>query len=163
MAFSLGRFTALGAVIAVTGLGAAGCNPTINQRGYVLDPTMADRIRVGVDTKGSIQSGLGSPSTMGTFNDNVWYYIATVQEDEMFFRPQEIDRRVVAIRFDAEQRVASVENLGPETAVEVSFSDEETPTRGRELTFLQQIFGNVGRGSALGGINSEENDPRGRR
>ncbi len=31
----------------------------------------------------------------------------------------------------------------------MAFNGRETPTRGRELTILEQILGNVGRGSML--------------
>lgn len=161
MAFNLGRIAALGAVLGVSAFGAAGCEATINPRGYLPDPQLSQKIRVGVDTKASVQANLGSPSTMGTFNDSVWYYISTTQEDFLFFRPEELDRKVVAVTFGADERVAAVKELGPADGVEVAFSDEETPSRGRELTFLQQIFGNVGRGSPMGTIQDE--DPRERR
>jgi outer membrane protein assembly factor BamE (lipoprotein component of BamABCDE complex) len=161
MAYSLGRVAALGAVLALAGLGMAGCHATVNQRGYLPDPGLAQKIRVGVDTKDSLQASIGSPSTVSTFNDSTWYYISTTQEDFLFLRPEETDRQVVAVAFGPDRKVTSVKQLGPQDGVDVAFSDDETPTRGRELTFLQQIFGNVGRGSPLGTINDE--DPRERR
>ncbi|MFT3808644.1 MAG: outer membrane protein assembly factor BamE [Micropepsaceae bacterium] len=156
-----GRTVALSAVLAA--LAVAGCTATENRRGYLETPGMLDAIRVGVDTKSSLQSALGSPSASGTFNDNTWYYISTTQEDLLFFAPEEIERKIVAVNFGPGEVVQSVQTYGAENAVEVSFSRSETPARGRELSFLQQIFGNIGRSGPVGGINNEADDPRNRR
>lgn len=156
-----GRTVALSAVLAA--LAVAGCTATENRRGYLETPGMLEAIRVGVDTKSSLQAALGSPSTAGTFNDNTWYYIATTQEDLLFFEPEETQRKIVAVNFGPGEVVQSVQTYGAENAVEVSFSRSETPARGRELSFLQQIFGNIGRSGPMGGINNEADDPRGRR
>jgi outer membrane protein assembly factor BamE (lipoprotein component of BamABCDE complex) len=162
MTFSSGRKVALGAVLAMAAVSAAGCTATVNQRGYLPQPALLDGIRPGIDNKASLQAGLGSPSTMGTFNDNTWYYISSVQEDYLFFRPEETERTIVAVKFGADEKVASVQRYTLADGVDVSFSDRETPAKGRELTFLQQIFGNVGRGSPIS-TNDEANDPRNRR
>ena len=113
--------------------------------------------------KSSLQAALGSPSALGTFTDNTWYYISITQEDLLFFEPEETHRRIVAVNFGPGEVVQSVRTYGPEDAVEVSFSRNETPARGRELSFLQQIFGNIGRSGPMGGINNEADDPRNRR
>ncbi len=163
MTFSAGRKLALGAVFTGLGIAATGCASTENQRGYMEQPGMLEAIRVGVDTKSSVQASLGSPSTLGTFSDNTWYYISIMQEDLLFFEPEEVSRKIVAVNFGPGEVVHSVRTYGPEDAVEVSFSRNETPARGRELTFLQQIFGNIGRSGPMGGINNEADDPRNRR
>lgn len=163
MAFSSLRKAALYAALAVAATAAAGCAPTVNKRGYLASPGFGQTVRVGVDTKASVQANLGSPSTSGTFNDNVWYYISSQQEDFLFFRPEETQRVVVAVTFGPDERVASVQELGLDDGVEVAFSDRETPARGRELTLLQQLFGTVGKGSPIGAMNNEADDPRNRR
>ncbi|MBL9009899.1 MAG: outer membrane protein assembly factor BamE [Alphaproteobacteria bacterium] len=162
MTSSSGRKVALGAALAIAAVSAAGCEATVNNRGYLPTPGLTEAIRVGVDTKSTLQAALGSPSTIGTFNDNTWYYISSKQEDFLFFYPEEVEREIVAVKFGPDQTVASVQRLGLEDGVQVAFSDRETPARGRELTFLQQIFGNVGRGSPIS-PNDESQDPRNRR
>ncbi len=162
MAFSPAR-VALAALAGIAVLGAAGCGATVNKRGYLPDPGKSQAIRVGVDTKSSLEANLGSPSTTSTFSDNRWYYISSTQKDELFFRPQETDRQIMVVSFGPDERVTGVEYVGLDQARQIAFSDAETPARGRELTFLQQIFGNVGRGSPIGGLNDPNNDPRERR
>ena len=43
----------------------------------------------------------------------------------------------------------SVNNYTLKDGKVIAFNGRETPTRGRELTILEQLLGNVGRGSML--------------
>jgi outer membrane protein assembly factor BamE (lipoprotein component of BamABCDE complex) len=63
--------------------------------------------------------------------------------------PTEVERQVVAIRFDASDRVESFAHYGLEDGRIVNFSSRETPTRGREMSILEQMFSNVGNISPL--------------
>ena len=56
----------------------------------------------------------------------------------------------MAITFNKDsEAVESVNSLTLKDGKVVAFNGRETPTRGRELTILEQILGNVGRGSML--------------
>jgi len=56
-------------------------------------------------------------------------------------------RSVTEITFDkADGKVAAVRTLGLEDGRQVAMERRETPTRGRQLTILEQLLGNVGRG-----------------
>jgi outer membrane protein assembly factor BamE (lipoprotein component of BamABCDE complex) len=158
-----GRQFALVSVFALAALAGSGCKAVVNQRGHMPVAGAEGALRVGVDNKISVETAMGSPSTKGTFDDNTWYYISSVQEDWLFLRPSEAERKVIALTFDpATQTLASVKRLSLEDGRQVAFSGSETPTRGREMTILQQIFSNVGRSSPIG-RNDEANDPRNRR
>ena len=43
-----------------------------------------------------------------------------------------------------------MQRTGPETVVYLSPEDDKTPTLGRERTFLQDLFGNIGQVGAAG-------------
>ena len=43
------------------------------------------------------------------------------------------------------EKVSFVEEYGLQDGNIIAFNSESTPTRGRELTILQQLFGNLGR------------------
>ncbi len=151
------------AAIAVAALSAGACTATVNQRGYLpQDAAKFSAVRPGVDTRDSVAALLGSPSNVSTFGDSVWYYVSDTQEDFMFFRPETVDRQIVAIAFAADGRVARVERSGLENGVDVAFSDDETPTKGREMTILQQLFGTIGRGAPVG-VGGEGDTGRDRR
>jgi outer membrane protein assembly factor BamE (lipoprotein component of BamABCDE complex) len=70
-------------------------------------------------------------------------------------------RTVTAITFnETDDRVAEVRNLGLEDGQQIAMTRRETPTRGRQLTVLEQLLGNVGRGQLP---RTEENVPGQRR
>ena len=124
----------------------AACQPTIDYRGYQARPGDMDRVQVGM-AKSEVEATLGSPSTTASINyqGDSYYYISSRMEQRAFFTPEETDRQVYAIRFDQNDQVASFANYGLDDGQIVNFSSRKTPTVGKELGILQQIFSNVGR------------------
>ena len=117
-----------------------GCTPVVNQRGYLQDLDTEASIDTGVDTKTTIQQRLGYPSTEATFDANAWYYISSVEKQVAFFHPTVESRAILAIYFDKDGKVTDLRHFTLEDGHVVAFEARETPTRGRELTFLQQLF-----------------------
>ena len=134
-------------------MGAAACSPVVDQRGYIPDAEKLATIRSGIDNKSSIASRLGSPSTIGTFDANTWYYISSEEERFAFFNPKTTKREIVEVRFDTDNLVEGVTYYDLEDGKKVNIVGRETPTRGKELTLLEQVFGNLGRfdASRIGG------------
>ena len=150
------------ACLPVLGLAAAllvGCTPVVSQRGYLPDPVAEASVDVGKDTQTTIQQKLGDPSTRATFNGDAWYYITSVHRQVAFFDPVVESRSILEIHFDKDGKVDNLRHLGLKDGHVVAFETRETPTRGRELTFLQQLL-NATPGapiSGAGGINGERN------
>jgi outer membrane protein assembly factor BamE (lipoprotein component of BamABCDE complex) len=139
-----GASLALALVLAGT-VGLAGCSKIERSRGYVPDASDLAEITIGQDTRQTVRDSLGSPSTVGTFDDDAWYYIRSRHERMAFFKDQVVAREVVAIYFDDQNHVSDIAHYGLEDGMVVSYSTRKTPTRGRELTILEQLLGNVGR------------------
>jgi outer membrane protein assembly factor BamE (lipoprotein component of BamABCDE complex) len=139
---------------------SAGCSPSIDRRGYVPDESEQLAVQTGVDTKSTILSRYGSPSTIAPFDDNAWYYISDTKERRTYHMALTTQRTVLAVQFDDKDVVSQVKTYGLADGRVVNYSDRKTPTRGRELSVIEQIFGNVGRGSAL---SSSENEIGSRR
>lgn len=117
------------------------CAPIVNTRGYISDPALEASIRTGTDTKGTIQERLGYASTTATFGgDNVWYYISYTERQIAFFTPTVLNRKILAVSFDQEGKVNGTRRYGLENGRLIAFETRETPARGRELTFLQQLL-----------------------
>lgn len=138
------KTVALLAIISSFGLSA--CNPTLRTHGYV--PTEADKpqeIEPGADTKATVLARLGNPSTTGTFETEVWYYMSSVRQRLAYLRPITEERQITAIVFNEDGQVNAVAEYGLEDGRVVNFVGRETPTRGRELSVLEQIFGTIGR------------------
>jgi outer membrane protein assembly factor BamE (lipoprotein component of BamABCDE complex) len=131
--------------VAAVALAAASCTGRVDTRGNLADPEVVSQITPGESTRGTVEDLLGSPTTIATFNDQTWYYIGRKTEKFAFFRPEVLEQQVVAIHFDPDGVVDDVKLYGPEDAREVELVDRATPTAGKELSFLQQIFGNLGR------------------
>jgi outer membrane protein assembly factor BamE (lipoprotein component of BamABCDE complex) len=132
------------AVLALS-VALGGCVPTYSNHGFTPQLAQLDEIEAGIDTRGSVQRRLGRPSTIGSFDSDTWYYIASRMERYAFYAPRVVDRTVVVVRFDEAGLVSSVSRYGLEDGQVVDLVTRTTPTYGRELTVLQQIFGNVGR------------------
>jgi outer membrane protein assembly factor BamE (lipoprotein component of BamABCDE complex) len=127
------------------------CTPISVYQGFqVVDSKPAD-LKVGQDTKSTVMSRLGSPSSVSTFDPNIWFYITQVSEHQAFYQSKTIRRDVVAVSFDkADDKVAKVDTLSLKDGRVIAFNGRETPTRGRSLSVLEQIIGTLGQGGLLG-------------
>ncbi|QLQ13244.1 MAG: outer membrane protein assembly factor BamE [Brevundimonas sp.] len=134
-------------VVAASALLTSACAPTIGTHGFqVIDANPAD-VAVGTDTRETVIARLGSPSTRSTFEPNdVWYYISQTTEKYTYNLPEVAQRRVTEITFNDAGQVAQVRTLGLADGQDVGMERRETPTRGRQLTVIEQLLGNVGRG-----------------
>jgi outer membrane protein assembly factor BamE (lipoprotein component of BamABCDE complex) len=138
------------------GLALAACSPSVDTRGNLADKDRLQQIQKGVSTRDDVASALGTPSTVGTFDPNVWYYIGARTEKTAFFRPDTVERKVVVVKFDEAGTVADVHELDQSAGKEVELVDRTTPTAGRDMNFIEQMLGNVGRFS---GANSGLRQP----
>jgi outer membrane protein assembly factor BamE (lipoprotein component of BamABCDE complex) len=143
-------------VLALTAVLAMGCTPVTNTRGYLPDPEAEAAIGVGKDTKTSVQQRLGFPSTEATFNADAWYYISSIEKEIAFFRPTVQSRAILAVYFDKDGKVTDLKHFTLRDGHVVAFESRETPTKGKELTFLQQLF-NATPGVPMGGAQGAPN------
>jgi len=143
-------------LLALTALLVMGCTPVTNARGYLPDPDAEKSIGIGKDTKTSVQQRLGFPSTEATFNGDAWYYISSVEKEIAFFHPTVQSRAILAVYFDKDGKVTDLKHYTLRDGHVVAFESRVTPTKGRELTFLQQLF-NATPGVPIG--NSQEQNP----
>lgn len=133
-------------LLALLLVGSAGCAPILYQHGYVLERGQTQVTpEPSVDTKETVLSEYGEPSVIGTFDPNVWYYISSNEETRAFLAPQTQRRNVVAVRFRDDGFVDGVDLYTLEHGAEIALVSRETPTRGKTLSFLEQLLGNVGR------------------
>ena len=134
-------------VIAVSGAALlAGCSSigVRDHRGVVIDKELASAIQVGVDNKESVSKTLGRPSFTGQFAPNDWYYVARDTRTAAFRDPKVLDQTVLHIRFDAAGNVTRVDNTGKELIASINPEGAKTPTLGRQRSFFDELFGNIG-------------------
>ena len=131
--------------VLLSGIVLAGCAISEDQRGHLPDPEKLADIHPGSTTKEQVVKILGSPSSASTFDDNVWYYISRRTKQVAFFSPTVLDQQVYIVDFDNK---GVVRDLGHKTLADgtpVSPAPGATPAPGRELSFLEQLIGNIGR------------------
>ncbi|HEX4079003.1 MAG TPA: outer membrane protein assembly factor BamE [Rhizomicrobium sp.] len=127
-------------ILVLTVLLLAGCVPVVSQRGYLPDPAGEASIKPGTDTETTVQARLGDPSTRATFGSDSWYYISSVEKQLAFFDAKVQTRSIFAVHFDKDGKVVNTRRYSLNDGHVVAFESRMTPARGRELTFLQQLF-----------------------
>lgn len=137
-------FFKMGAIGAMA-LSLAACNPTLRTHGYIAAEDKPQAVEVESDTRASVLARLGNPSVKSTFDENTWYYLTSVRQRLAYLRPLTEERTITAITFNEDGQVQKVAEYGLENGQYVNYVDRETPTRGRELSILEQIFGTIGR------------------
>ncbi|HEX9558543.1 MAG TPA: outer membrane protein assembly factor BamE [Reyranella sp.] len=137
---SLGMFPLALAVVML-----AACDNIADLRGFAPTPGTVDKLEVGTQSREDIQRLIGSPSSVATFNPNVWYYISEKQEYWGPSRPWISEQSVIQITFNETGRVQNIKYFDLKDAQNITMVARITPTSGKELTVLEQILGNVGK------------------
>jgi outer membrane protein assembly factor BamE (lipoprotein component of BamABCDE complex) len=130
---------------AVVALAAVACAPIEAHHGYLPDEEAIERLKPGVHDSSSVSQLFGAPITIANFDGETWYYMRRHTERYAFFEEEVILQDVLAVRFDGRGIVESTKRYSYADGKYVEYSEDKTPTRGKELTFIQQIFGNLGR------------------
>lgn len=120
------------------------CAGIREHRGFVIDKELADSIQAGVDNKASVEKTMGRPTFTGQFDPNDWYYVSRDTSQFAFRNPRVTDQTLLHIRFDQAGNVIAVNKTGVETIARVNPSGDKTPTLGREKSFFDELFGNIG-------------------
>ncbi len=131
-------------------LATAGCTRLRTHQGYIGDQVLLTSVQAGVDNKDSVQASLGRPTFVGQFDANDWYYYARDTKQLAFSSPKPSAQFVLHVRFDPAGNVASVNQSGLETVVKINPEGDRTPTLGRNTSFFEDLFGNIGAVGAPG-------------
>ena len=132
------------ALLAVT-VAVAACEPVRQTHGYVPAEAYIERIAIGEDSRADVVSKIGRPSTTAAFENDEWYYISRTTQTRAFFAPEATEQKVMVISFDADGTVRGLDRYALADGQVIDLVTRTTPTRGKRLTFLQQLLGNVGR------------------
>lgn len=121
------------------------CVPTVDQRGNLPEQDKLAEIRPGTTTQDQVAKILGTPSSVGVFDSKTWYYISRRTKQVAFFEPDVLDQQVYIVNFDGKGVVKAVDHKDLKDGREIEPVPGATPAPGRELTFLEQVLGNIGR------------------
>jgi outer membrane protein assembly factor BamE (lipoprotein component of BamABCDE complex) len=138
-------------------LGTSACTPINSFQGFQTVDHAPGDVKVGEDTRATVQARLGSPTAVSTFDKNTWYYMSQVTSRTAFYHPRVNKRDVVAIRFRKDDdQVVAVNTYTLKDGRVIAYNGRETPTRGREMSVLEQLLGSI---SAAGALPQQDVNP----
>ena len=72
-----------------------------------------------------------------------------------FFKPEEISRDILVIRFNDDNQVVNIQRLAEKDGKVVNISEDKTQTLGHEPGFFEKYFGGVGTYMPFAGRNTQ--------
>jgi len=123
----------------------AGCSSTFRNFGYVPSEVDLANVQVGRDTRETVTEKIGSPGTSGVVREDAWYYVQSRVENYAYQAPEVIERQVLAISFSSNGRVRNIERFGLEDGEVIALNRRVTDDNIQGVSFLRQLFGNLGR------------------
>ena len=93
-------------------LALGACAPTITKHGHHFQDSDVAQIQNGMSQE-QVKTVLGSPTTTATVGGgSAFYYISSTQQQTAFMKPDEVDRKVLAVYFSQFGSVERVSNYG---------------------------------------------------
>jgi outer membrane protein assembly factor BamE (lipoprotein component of BamABCDE complex) len=136
-------------ILGLTALLAA-CEPTVANRGNILDPERLAEIKPGTSTREEVAAKLGTPTEISTFDDKTWYYVGRQTEQYSFLDPEVVKQQAIQVTFDDKGIVKSLDKLDLSQAQDIAMAPGATPTYGRTETLMKQLLGDVAHPSVAG-------------
>jgi len=121
------------------------CAPIIDQRGYVFNDRLIERLEIGKTNLQQTIDILGSPSTTSEINGKAFYYIHSRFVRESYRASKEVDRKVMAIYFDRQSNIRDIAIYGLDDGIIIEIVQRTTESQGAELSIIGQLFSNAGR------------------
>ena len=124
----------------------------VNHNGNIPSEERIAKIEKGLSKDEVIQI-LGEPSAIISFDNRSWIYMSSDIKRVAFQKPEEINRNILKLRFDNEDKVILVSRLNKEDGKDITPCQDETEVKGENLGFFQKYFGGVGQYNPFAGQN----------
>ncbi len=108
------------------------------------------KIKTGT-TKNEVLEFLGAPSATTSFNDSTWIYMSSDIKRVAFMKPEEINRNILKLNFDKNDKVSKITRLAKEDGRDITPSQDVTEVKGQNPGFFQKYFGGVGQYNPFAG------------
>lgn len=120
------------------------CSATYKNHGYV--PSEADlaELVVGVDSRATVDDMIGTPSASGVLSEGDYYYIRSRFRTFGMFKPEVVERQVLAISFDEQDTIQNIERFSLADGNIVPLTRRVTDSSVVNNGFLRQLLGNIG-------------------
>ena len=136
------RMTMAGLVMAGA---VAACSPIERYHGFVPPEAEVAALQIGVTTKDEVVSLFGVPAADRALQNNTIYYAASKFERFGPFAPEVVERQVLAVAFDANDRLQNVSRYTLEDGRVIALDRRVTEDGIADVSFLGQLLGSFGR------------------
>src|SRR5690606_26100113 len=121
--------TKIAALVSVMLLAGA-CAPTVETRGNLVSDAKFKVVQPYVSSRAEVERVWGPPTATSAFDANTWYYIGETTAQSGVFKAKVRQRRMIRVRFGADDLVTEVAEIDPAKGREVDLVDRKTPTAG---------------------------------
>lgn len=121
------------------------CAKEVENRGYVTRFSDFSKLEVGKSTKFDVSKELGSPTTTSKIDNEKWMYLGVEETKESFFDPEVESYEAYILTFSKSGILSDISKRDKSHLNEFAVSEDFTDTGGNEVTFMQQLLGNLGK------------------
>src|SRR5437879_13065814 len=114
------RSVPLSIVGAMASLALGSCETIVDHRGFAATPGSVEKLEAGTQSREDVIRLIGTPTSVATFNPNVWYYISQTQDTYAFFKPQITEQKVMQLNFDDAGRLKTIKNYDLKDADDIT-------------------------------------------
>ena len=127
------------------------CSPINNQHGYILEDFInssndISQFNLETTTENDILQTLGSPSIIIDDVNNIWIYLSSVKEQNVFEDDDVTFQSIIRYEFDNAGKLLSKEFFNNENFTEIAFSKDKTRVISDTFTLADQIYDSFTRG-----------------
>jgi outer membrane protein assembly factor BamE (lipoprotein component of BamABCDE complex) len=119
-------------------------------RGNRVDDYRLKELVPGTSTQADATALIGSPTAKATFDPNTWLYISETTQIRIARTPGVDNQTVIALTFDDRGVLRDIKRVDQADALPVTVVARTTPSPGTSASFMQQLFGNIGRFNPIG-------------
>ena len=114
-------------------------------RGSLVETDALKQLVPGTSTKADATALLGSPTAKGSFDPNTWLYIGQITKPRIGAFQDVEKQSVVVLSFNQAGVLQGITQKNDDDALPAPMIAGATPAPGNDVSFLQQLLGNVGR------------------
>ena len=119
-------------------------------RGNHVDREQLKELVPGTSTRADVTALIGSPTARATFDDNTWLYVSESTQRRVGRTLAVVNQDVTVLTFTDQGVLKDIRNVPKSEGAPLQMVSRTTPSPGTEASFLQQLFGNIGRFSPAG-------------
>jgi outer membrane protein assembly factor BamE (lipoprotein component of BamABCDE complex) len=116
---------------------ACGHRPMMH--GKYVRPNQLAQLTPNEHHKSDVEELLGTPTSKGAFDDNIWYYVSEVTRNRVYSKPKILTSSVVEIHFDDLGYLDHLVTYGDKDRRDIEPAQRHTKTAGHKMSALEQL------------------------